>query len=222
MLHVIDFKRPDRSLIDAFAGIGAATVHEASGQKGYIDRAIKPIAAGMKICGCAFTVQCAPGDNLMLHKALQRARAGDVLVAGVGGAFDFGYWGALMAASAKAKGLAGLAIDGCVRDAAEISEMGFPVFSRGLCVRGTAKAVLGLVNYPLNFGLATINPGDIILGDEDGMVVIRQDEARAVLEKSLKRLENEKTKAAQLRSGVSSVELNKLDKVFAELGLKEE
>ncbi len=223
MIHVrSEVERPDRSLVEAFRALDVATVYEASGRKGFIENAIKPIARGVRICGPAYTVQCAPGDNIMLHKALQRAAADDVLVASVGGVYDFGYWGGLMATAAMARGLAGLAIDGCIRDSAEIVKSGFPIFCRGFCIKGTTKAVLGLINYPVNFGQATIFPGDLILGDDDGMVVVRLDECREVLEKSLKRVESEKSKAKQLKSGVSSVELNALDKVFATLGLKEE
>jgi 4-hydroxy-4-methyl-2-oxoglutarate aldolase len=223
MIHVRkEARKPDPSLVEAFRGLDVATVYEASGRKGFIENAIKPIARGVRICGPAYTVQCAPGDNLMLHKALQRAAAGDVLVASAGGVYDFGYWGAMMASAAVAKGLAGLAIDACVRDSAEMVEMGFPVFCRGFCIKGTAKSVLGLINYPLNFGQATIFPGDLILGDDDGMVVVRLDECKEVLEKSLKRVESEVTKEKKLKSGVSSVELNDLDKVFTSLGLREE
>jgi 4-hydroxy-4-methyl-2-oxoglutarate aldolase len=127
-----------------------------------------------------------------------------------------------MATAAVARGLAGLAIDGCVRDSAEIREMGFPVFCRGFCIRGTTKAVLGLINYPLNFNQVTIFPGDLVLGDDDGMVVVRLEECREVLENALKRVNAEEAKAKQLKAGVSSVELNSLEKVFTSLGLVEE
>jgi len=223
MIHVRnETRKPDPSLVDAFRALAVATVYEASGRKGYIENAIKPIARGVRICGPAYTVQCGPGDNLMLHKALQRAPAGVVLVASVGGVPDFGYWGGMMAAAAVARGLGGLAIDGCIRDSAEIVKMGFPVFCRGFGIRGTAKSVLGLINYPLNFGQATIFPGDLILGDDDGMVVVRLEDCKDVLEKSLKRVESEVTKEKKLKSGVSSVELNDLEKVFTSLGLVEE
>ena len=223
MIHVINnIERPSKELIERFRKIGAATVHEASGQKGGVSPAIKPIAKGVRICGPAFTVQCHPKDNLMLHKALERAQPGDVLVASVGGYFEAGYWGGLMATSAVAKKLGGLAIDGCIRDSEEIIEMGFPVFSRGSCIWGTSKAVLGLINHPIIFGGILVNPGDLILGDDDGMVVVERRECEAVLEKSLKRIENEEKKTEKLKTGVSSVELNKLDKIFESLGLVEE
>jgi 4-hydroxy-4-methyl-2-oxoglutarate aldolase len=144
-----------------------------------------------------------------------------VVVASVGGHYEAGYWGALMATSALARSLGGLAIDGCVRDSAEIIDMGFPVFCRGFCIRGTAKAILGLINYPTLFGGVLVNPGDLILGDDDGIVVIGRDECEPVLEQTLKRIDSEVEKSTQLRKGISSVEINKLDKVFKSLGLIE-
>ena len=223
MIHVRrETRRPDAAIIEAFRELAVATVYEASGRKGYIGNAVRPIAPGTRICGPAYTVQCAPGDNLMLHKALQRAAPGDVLVAAGGGAYEFGYWGALMASAAVARKLGGLAIDACVRDSEEIRHMGFPLFCRGFCIRGTTKAVLGLINYPLNFSGTTIFPGDLVLGDDDGMVAVRLDDCKVVLESSLKRVTAEESKARQLKSGVSSVELNSLDKVFESLGLGED
>jgi len=223
MIHVLKaVQQIEKSVLEAFRNLDVATVYEASGRKGYVDCGIKPAAPGDRIRGVAYTVQCASGDNLMLHKALQRAPAGSVLVATVGGAYEFGYWGGMMATAAQARGLAGLAIDGCVRDSAEIAKMGFPMFCRGFAIKGTVKTTLGIVNYPVNFGQATIFPGDLILGDGDGMVVVRAADCADVLEKSLKRVQFEEGKAAQLESGVSSVELNSLEKVFESLGLVEE
>ena len=174
MVHVINrFQRPAKKTVDRFRGIGTATVHEASGRKGYVDCAIKPIARGVRICGPAFTVQCHPRDNLMLHKALERAQPGDVIVASVGGYYEAGYWG-------------------------------------------------GLINHPTLFGGAIVNPGDIILGDDDGMVIVARTECEDVLAKSLARVDLEEKKAVQLASGISSVEFNKLGKIFDFLGLREE
>lgn len=223
MIHVITrIERPSKEIIDRFRTIGSATVHEASGRKGAIDAAIKPIAKGVRICGPAFTVQCHPGDNLMLHKALERGQPGDVLVATVGAHYEAGYWGGLMATSARARQLGGLAIDGCIRDSEEIVAMGFPIFCRGFSIRGTAKAVLGLINHPIVFGGTLVHPGDLILGDDDGIVVVGRKEIAAVLEKSIERKHAEEKKAEQLKAGVSSVELNKLEKVFVALGLVED
>ncbi|MGQ9645828.1 MAG: 4-carboxy-4-hydroxy-2-oxoadipate aldolase/oxaloacetate decarboxylase [Thermodesulfobacteriota bacterium] len=223
MIHVIThIERPSKELIDQFRGIATATVHEASGRKGAVASAIKPIRTGVKLCGPAFTVQCHPGDNLMLHKAIERAQAGDVLVASVGEYHEAGYWGALMATSAVSKKLGGLAIDGCVRDSSEIIRMGFPIFCRGFCIKGTTKTVLGLINHPILFGGVLVHPGDLVLGDDDGIVIVGRESCRTVLEKSLERIEAEKKKEERLEAGTSSVELNKLDKVFEWLGLVED
>ena len=223
MIHIItDIERPRKELIDKFRGMSAATVHEASGRKGTVDCGIKPVARGVRICGPAFTVRCHPGDNLMLHKALEKAQPGDVIVASVGGYYEAGYWGALMAISGIAKNLGGLAIDGCIRDSEEIIGMGFPVFCRGLCIRGTTKTGLGLINHPTLFGGVVVNPGDLILGDDDGIVVVDRTMCEVVLEKSIDRVEAEKKKSARLQAGTTSVELNKLESVFEWLGLTED
>ncbi len=223
MIHVRkQYPRPALELVQAFSEQASATVHEASGKKGYVSNAIKPITPGIKICGPALTVQCPPGDNLMLHKALEIARPGDVLVVSTTGYPDYGYWGGLMAVSAKARGLGGLAIEGCIRDSREIIEMGFPVFSVGFAIRGTVKSTLGLINYPTVFGGAMVEPGDIILGDDDGIVIIKRSEAEEVLQKSMNRVKAEEEKTKVLMTGISSVEYNKLTKVFEDLGLVEE
>jgi 4-hydroxy-4-methyl-2-oxoglutarate aldolase len=223
MIHVITkIQRPPQELIEKFKPIAVATVYEASGRKGFVNPKIKPIFRGMKLCGPAFTVQTAPGDNLMLHKALEKAQEGDIIVATVGDEYEYGYWGDLMATQAKAKNLGGLAIDGCVRDSEEIIEMGFPIFSRGLAIRGTVKASLGLINYPINFGGNGINPGDLILGDDDGIVVVKFQDCQEVLAKSKERIQKEEVKAKALMNGVTSVKYNNLDKIFESLNLREE
>jgi 4-hydroxy-4-methyl-2-oxoglutarate aldolase len=223
MIHIkTKFERPSKELTERFSTLGSATVHEASGRKGAVNPAIKPIRKGVRLCGPAFTVQCGPGDNLMLHKALEKAQPGDVLVTSVSGYPEGGYFGGLMAVSAVARKLGGLAIDGCIRDSEEIIAMGFPIFARGFCIRGTSKSVPGLINHPTVFGGIVVQPGDLILGDDDGLVTIARAEVESVLEKTLQRVEAEIKKSDQLRSGISSVELNKLGKVFEALGLIEE
>ena len=223
MAHVVTkFTRPDRQLIDAFKVLGAATVYEAAGRAGSVHPAIKPLARGVRLLGPAVTVRCHPRDNLMLHKALQIAQEGDVLVAATDGYPEAGYWGGLMTISALARKLGGLAIDGCVRDSDEIIRAGFPVFCRGTCMRGTSKGILGSVNLPILFGEVPVEAGDLILGDDDGLVVIPRQEIEKVLAASRKRVEAEKQKAAVLASGVSSVEFNKLEPVLRSLGLVEE
>jgi 4-hydroxy-4-methyl-2-oxoglutarate aldolase len=223
MIHVItSINRPSGEIIKDFATLASATIHEASGRKGYIDCAIQPINRGIRICGPAFTVQCAPGDNVMLHKALEKARPGDVIVASVGGAFDYGYFGNLMATSALARGVGGLCIDGCIRDSEEIIAGGFPIFARGFCIRGTNKSTIGVINYPTVFGGQTIFPGDLIVGDDDGLVVVRLAECPDVLVKARDRVSKEIEKEAVLKTGVSSVEFNKLGPVLSAAGLVEE
>jgi len=144
-----------------------------------------------------------------------------VLVASTGGYPDAGYWGGLMATSAMARKLGGLAIDGCVRDSEEMIAMGFPVFCRGTCMRGTTKGVLGTVNLPILFGEVTVNPGDLVLGDDDGIVIVAAKDMEKILAASRKRVENEEQKSAALSAGTSSVELNKLEPVFKYLGMVE-
>jgi 4-hydroxy-4-methyl-2-oxoglutarate aldolase len=225
MIHVKKIaKKPSPDIVKQFAALSSATVHEASGRKGYVDYRIKSLAKGVKVCGPAFTIQCAPGDNIMLHKGLERAEPGDVLLVTVGGelTYGYGYMGGLMVTSALARKVGGLVIDGCVRDSEEIVEKGFPVFCRGTAIKGTAKATLGLINYPIDFGGMIVNPGDLILGDDDGLVVVACDECEAVLAKSLSRDAMEAEKSKVLEAGVSSVEFNKLGPVFESLGLKEE
>ncbi len=213
---------PAPDVVKRLATFTAATVYEASGRNGYVDCRIKPLAPGMKIAGVALTVQCHPRDNLMLHKALQIAEPGDVIVADVGDYREAGYWGGLMTDSALARQLGGLAIDGCIRDGAEIVEKGFAAFCRGLCMRGTVKAVLGRVNHQIIFGGALVNPGDFVLGDDDGIVIIPRERIDEVLEASQRRVDAEERKSAALSSGTSSVELNKLDQKFESLGLVED
>jgi 4-hydroxy-4-methyl-2-oxoglutarate aldolase len=223
MIHVqTKIARPAPALIEAFRLLGSATVHEASGREGYVDCALRPIAFGVRLCGPAFTVSCGPRDNLMLHKALELAKPGDILLVDTGGHYQAGYLGGLMATSAVARKIGGLAIDGGIRDSAEIIQMGFPVFCRCFSLLGTTKSVLGLINHPLVFGGARVNPGDIILGDNDGLVVVARERGEEVLAKAQARVAMEEQKTRELASGVSSVKFNKLDRVFEFLGMKEE
>lgn len=222
MFHVnLNIERPSKESVASFKDLAVATVYEASGRLGQVNCNIKPIAKGMKICGPAITVECHPRDNLMLHKALQIASPGDVIVCVTGEHYEAGYWGDLMTVSAIARECGGLAIDGCVRDSEEIIESGFPVFSRGVCITGTVKNTLGRVNHPIVFGGTIVNPGDVILGDDDGMVVVERSKCDEIYAASQKREEMEIGKAEKLKTGVSSVEFNKLDKKFEALGLKE-
>jgi 4-hydroxy-4-methyl-2-oxoglutarate aldolase len=223
MVHVITkIERPSPEAIEKFSKLAVATVYEASGRQGFVSSQIKPICRGRRICGPAFTVHCHPKDNLMLHKALEKAAPGDIIVANAGDYYEAGYWGDLMTTSAIARKIGGLAIDACVRDSEELTASGWPVFCRGFCIAGTAKNTLGKVNHPIIFGGTIVNPGDLILGDDDGMVVVDRGRIDEVYEKSVQRVEKEVEKAEQLKGGISSVEFNKLDKKFEAMGLIEE
>lgn len=223
MPHVItQYERPSPELIEEFKGLSASTVYEAAGRQGSIDPAIKPLSQTMRLLGPAVTVRCHPKDNLMLHKALQVARPGDIIMASTDGYYNAGYFGELMAISARALRISGLAIDGCVRDGSEIISMGFPVFCRGTCMRGTSKGNLGLINHPTLFGDVLVHPGDLVIGDSDGIVAIPKDQISSVLEGSRKRVEKEKNKAASLSKGITSIEYDRLDKVLESLGLIED
>lgn len=222
MAHVITrIQRPPEPLVAAFKDFGAATVYEAAGRIGSVNPSVKPLSKGMRLLGPALTVRCHPKDNLMLHKALQIASPGDILVADTDGYPDAGYFGDLMATSAVARQVGGMALDGCVRDSDEIIDMGFAVFCRGTCMRGTVKQTLGAVNHPILFGGVMVQPGDLVLGDSDGIVIVPQSKLELVLKATRERVAKEKEKTAVLKQGVSSVEYNKLDQVFERLGLKE-
>ena len=171
-------------LLAEAAKIASSTLHEAAGRIGALPAAIKPVAPGMKICGPAFPVKGPPLDNLAIHFAIDEAKPGDVIVADVGGHYEGGYFGEVMCTSARGRKLGGLVIDGCVRDGAELAEMGWPVFSRGLAMRGTLKDLNGdlYINERITLGEAIIEPGDLVVGDPDGVVVIPKAMVADVIE----------------------------------------
>ena len=192
----------DDTVLDAARSFDAATLHEAAGKIGVLPPEIKPVVAGFKVCGPAVTVQSPGGDNLWLHRALYAARPGDVLVIHVSGKYAHGYWGEVMSTAAKARGLAGRVIDGCVRDVTLLQQIGFPVFARGLCIRGTGKdfTAPGRINAPTLFDDVTINAGDLVVGDADGVVCIPRAQIPAVLEAAGKRAAREAQDCVQLAS----------------------
>jgi len=220
--HVIkDIERASATSMEKLAKFDSATVHEASGGKGALASAIKPLDPGMRVCGPAVTVFSEPGDNIIIHQAIYTAKPGDVLLVSAGGAVEAGPWGEIMAVAAQSRGIAGLVIDGYVRDSDAIIGLGFPVFSRGLCIKGTTKSHLGLINHPLTISGEIINPGDIVLGDRDGVVVVAREELEQVIEQSRLRVEKEEEVMRELRDGKSTLELYALDKKLEELGIKE-
>lgn len=201
-------------IIQQLRQFSAATLHEALGRTGNLPSAIKPIHPGMKLCGPAYTVQTMPRDNVLLHRAYAYAKPGEVIVANCSGFYEAGYWGDLMSLGAKTKGIAGLVIDGCVRDADDIEAMGFPVFSRGLCIRGTTNYGEGTLNEPIIIGECLIYPGDIILGDRDGVVVVPYDRIEDAIEKATAREAREEAVRVQLRRGKTSIQIYGWDEKF--------
>ncbi|MGK5079855.1 4-carboxy-4-hydroxy-2-oxoadipate aldolase/oxaloacetate decarboxylase [Janthinobacterium sp. HLX7-2] len=205
--------------LHALRQLGAATVYEAQGAKGALDSGIKPISPGMRLAGPAFTVDTRPADNLMLHYAMLKARPGDVLVVDAKGFLEAGVWGDVFTEQAQRIGLAGLVIHGAVRDAAAMTEAGFPVFSRGLSIKGTGKHQPGRINVSISIGDVSIDPGDIIVGDQDGVVVVRRHEVDEVLAKSRQREEKEAHFRQQIRNGATTVDLLGLEETLRRLQL---
>lgn len=205
--------------LHALRQLGAATIYEAQGAQGALDSGIKPIAPGMRLAGPALTVDTRPADNLMLHYAMLKARPGDVLVVDAKGFLEAGVWGDVFTEQAQRIGLAGLVIHGAVRDAAAMTEAGFPVFSRGLSIKGTGKHQPGRLNVTVTIGDVGIDPGDIVVGDQDGVVVVRRHEVDAVLLKSRQREEKEAQFRQQIRDGATTVELLGLEETLRRLQL---
>jgi len=207
--EILEFERVAPKLVEAAKVFGTATLHEAGGKIGVLPPQIKPVAPSFRICGPAFTIQGPPGDNLWLHRGLAAAQPGDVLVVSVGGVYEHGYWGEIMSTGAKARGLGGLIIDGCVRDGALLEGLGFPVFARGLCIRGTGKdfGAKAWLNAPILIGDVTINPGDLVAGDTDGVCAIPRARVAEVIEASLSREAKEAEIMAKLRQGATTLDL---------------
>lgn len=199
--------------------LGTAIIYEAQGAKGALDSGIKPIDPGMRLAGPALTVDTRPADNLMLHYALLKAKPGDVLVVDAKGFMEAGPWGDVMTQQALQIGLAGLVINGAVRDASSIVEMGFPVFCRGLSIKSTGKNQRGRVNVPVCIGDVQVNPGDIIVGDRDGMVVVAYGEVEAAIRNSLARIEKEKMFREKIKNGIKTAELLGLEETLRNFNL---
>lgn len=223
MAHVIHtIQRVPIELVNQYKELSSATVHEASGGKGALSSRIKPISPEMKVCGPVVTVKVRPCDNLMLHKAIYTAQKGDVIVADAEDYMEAGAWGEIMAVAAHQRGLGGFVFNGTVRDSQAISELGFPTFSCGLSIKGTEKVSLGWINHPLNLDNITLHPGDLIIGDRDGLVVVSREEAEEVLQKSLAREEKEKGVKEKLRKGISTLEIYGFADILKSRGVTEE
>lgn len=205
----LEIERVPPSLVEAAKAFPVATLHEAAGKTGALPWAIKPTSPAFQLCGPAVTVQSPGGDNLWLHRALYAAQPGDVLVVHTSGRFDHGYWGEIMSTAAKVRGLAGLVIDGCVRDGRLLEEIGFPVFARGLCIRGTDKdfGARGWINAPVLFDDVVVAAGDLIVGDGDGVVCVARERVQAVLQNAGKREAAEADILRRLEAGDATLDV---------------
>ncbi|MCW5300519.1 RraA family protein [Herbaspirillum lusitanum] len=199
--------------------LGSATVYEAQGAKGALDHGMKPIDPTSRLAGPALTVDVRPGDNLVLHYAVLQAQPGDVLVVDAKAFMEAGPWGDVLTVLAMKKGIAGLVVNGCVRDANTIIGLGFPVFCRGLSIKGTGKHQPGKVNVPIVIGDVVINPGDIIVGDRDGLAVVAKDEVDSTIANSIAREDKEEKMRKDIEAGASTVELMNLGGILKQYGL---
>jgi 4-hydroxy-4-methyl-2-oxoglutarate aldolase len=220
--HVVrTYERTAAATVAGYHEQSVATVHEAQGRAGAMAAHIQPLERGSRVCGTALTVSAPPGDNLVLHKAIDIVQPGEVLVVDIDG-WEGGPWGELMSVMAAARGCDGLVIDGYVRDIAQIRAMRFDVFARGTSVKGATKERPGLVNHPISCGGVIVRPGDLVLGDDDGVCVVPRDRADEVLAAAQAREQEEQRLMPRFAKGAALWELADFDAVAERIGLEEE